>query len=246
MKDVLNFLSQLRDNNNKQWFDTHRAEYKTVQKRIEILTQQLIENISQWDSNIKGLQAKDCLYRINRDIRFSKDKTPYKSHLGIFISKGGKKAGYGGYYFHIEPDQSTKNGHHLLAAGTYMLENKYLKVIREDIYADFNAFYKLLSKAKSYNFDSSNALKQVPKGFVRGTECDKFLVLKDYCLIRSLRQNDLLNGGMLSNKDEDIIANGKLAKYISDEFCPARDFLEFINRAIDFVREQEQQDLEVW
>ena len=230
MKDILNFLAQLRENNNKQWFDIHRDEYKVIKARIETLTEQLISKISQWDSSIKGLQTKDCLYRINCDIRFSKNKLPYKSHIGIFISKGGKKAGYGGYYLHIEPCEDSEKGFHFLASGTYMLESKYMKVIREDLYADYDYFNKILKKAKSYNLEAGSALKKVPRGFESGTQCDELLKLKNYCLIRNLEQKELLNPEILSNKGEDIIANGALSTFIANEFRPTCDFLNFINQ----------------
>ncbi|MDR1847049.1 MAG: DUF2461 domain-containing protein [Bacteroidales bacterium] len=245
MNYIIDFLKELRENNNKEWFDAHRKEYKTVQQKVELLTQQLIERMSKWDQNLVGLQPQDCLYRINRDVRFSKDKTPYKNHIGIFLAKGGKKSGFGGYYFHIEPEKNNEQGHHLLAAGTYMLENKYLKVIREDIYNEYDLFYKLLRRALPFQLDRSNVLKQTPHGFPRGQKYDKYLLLKDFCIMKGMQETFLLKGGNVFIQRENVIENGWLSEFISREFHSTGGFLSFINRAINFVKEQDT-ELETW
>ncbi|MDR1005669.1 MAG: DUF2461 domain-containing protein [Bacteroidales bacterium] len=259
MKDILDFFRQLRDNNNKEWFDANRNEYKAVKKKIETLTAQLIANISQWDSSISGLQPADCLYRINRDIRFSKDKSPYKAYLGIFIAKGGKKSGYAGYYFHFEPysagnkengfpmdfNRSADNGNYLLASGTYMLESKYVKVIREDIYNDWQAFSKVLEQASAFSLDRYNTLKKLPAGFESGI-ADEYLKLKDFCLVKQVKEKEILNAGKKSAVKNDVIENGMLANFICEQAKATKPFLNFINRAIDYVCEQEKEDLQTW
>ncbi len=105
MKQVYDFLAQLKENNNREWFNTHKEEYKRVQAIFNDFTQQLISRIEVWDQQISdsALTVKDCTYRIYRDTRFSKNKTPYKTHMGAYICRGGKKSPYAGYYFHLEP-----------------------------------------------------------------------------------------------------------------------------------------------
>ena len=102
MKIVLDFINQLSLNNNKEWFDKNKSFYQEAKHCFETFTQQLIANIETFDPTIRGLQVKDCTYRIYRDLRFSKDKTPYKTHFGAYICPNGKKSGLGGYYFHLE------------------------------------------------------------------------------------------------------------------------------------------------
>lgn len=101
MQAIIDFLRQLSQNNNREWFMAHKSEYQQAQARFNELTEQLILGISQFDSSVSGLTAKDCIYRIYRDVRFSKDKSPYKTHMGAYVCPGGKKSGYAGYYFHV-------------------------------------------------------------------------------------------------------------------------------------------------
>ena len=105
MEQIYDFLKQLAANNNREWFNANKAHYLEVQAKFNKFAEELIEAISQWDEDIaaSNLTVKDCTYRIYRDTRFSKNKAPYKTHMGVFICKGGKKAPYAGYYFHIEP-----------------------------------------------------------------------------------------------------------------------------------------------
>ena len=101
MKRVLEYLRNLAANNNKVWFDAHKDEYLLAKKVFEDFTEQLIAKVEAFDPTVKGLTVKDCTYRIYRDVRFSKDKSPYKTHMGCYICRGGKKSGYSGYYFHV-------------------------------------------------------------------------------------------------------------------------------------------------
>jgi uncharacterized protein (TIGR02453 family) len=223
MKEILSFLKELEQNNNKEWFDAHRPLYKAIQERIKVFTQQLIENISLWDESIKGIQPSDCLYRINRDLRFSKDKLPYKTHIGILIAKNGKKS-LCGYYFHIEPHQS------MLCMGAYMMENKFLKVIREDIVSRYDEFLASLQQAKDYELEMVNGLKRLPRGFEQNIDQAKYIMLKNYCLVRNIDESFLHNAS-------DSLINGSLAKKVSDALSQTLEFSNFINRAIDFVSE---------
>ena len=106
MKRVIEFLQNLVANNNKVWFDAHKDEYLLAKKVFEDFTEQLIAKVEAFDPSVKGLKVKDCTYRIYRDVRFSKDKSPYKTHMGCYICRGGKKSGYSGYYFHVATEQS--------------------------------------------------------------------------------------------------------------------------------------------
>ena len=107
---TLKFLKNLKKNNNKAWFDAHRKEYEAAKIDFENFIQSVLDKQSKNDRDLKELTAKKCMFRINRDVRFSKDKSPYKTNFGASMSKGGKKSGLAGYYFHLEPGKSFLGG----------------------------------------------------------------------------------------------------------------------------------------
>jgi conserved hypothetical protein TIGR02453 len=161
MKQVLRFLHSLSLHNDKVWFEAHKTEYLTAKATVAELAARLIEGIRSFDDTIGPLSPSDCTYRIYRDVRFSKDKSPYKTNMGIYVNRGGKKSGFSGYYFHIDG-----NGGHMLAAGNYYTEPKVLKVLREDIQLGGGDFRRILDgAAPGLVLDTSESLKKVPKGF---------------------------------------------------------------------------------
>ena len=131
MKQVIDFLTQLERNNNREWFNAHKEEYRAAQQRFDKLAEQVIIGISTFDQSVAGLTAKDCTYRIYRDTRFSADKSPYKCHMGAFICPEGKKSGYAGYYLQVGPHEDGYPCGNMLAAGHYTFEPQVLRIIRE-------------------------------------------------------------------------------------------------------------------
>ena len=101
MKEIIEFLSRLEKNNNREWFHEHKSDYLAAQEKFNGFTEKLIAGIAGFDESVSGLTAKECTYRIYRDTRLSPDKRPYKCHMGAFICPGGKKSGFSGYYFQI-------------------------------------------------------------------------------------------------------------------------------------------------
>ena len=101
MEDILHFLRELEANNTRAWFNANKEWYQRVQQRWHVFCEELIHHVGAFDSDVAGLGLRDCTYRIYRDTRFSKDKSPYKTHFGVFLAKGGKKSMHAGYYFHI-------------------------------------------------------------------------------------------------------------------------------------------------
>ncbi len=147
MREVLDFMRELSANNNKTWFDANRERYTRVRKRFNGFVEELIDGLSAIDPSVEGLRVQDCTYRINRDTRFSPDKSPYKGWLGAFIAPHGKSSGYGGYYFHIEPEGDSK-WHNQLVAGVYMPEGPVLRSLREEILDNGAAFILLNPNAR--------------------------------------------------------------------------------------------------
>ena len=169
------------------------------------------------------MTAADCTYRIYRDVRFSKDKSPYKTHMGVFVNRGGKKSGYSGYYFHIDG-----NGDHLLAIENYFTEPRVLKILREDIEMGGGDFRQILAGlAPGLELDMEDALKKVPKGFPADSPDAEFFKLKNFCLLKRL--------------DKDFILSPDLADAVLDIFRTGKPFLDYINRAIDYCREELQE-----
>lgn len=164
METTLKFLKQLAKNNNKEWFDANRKTYEASKVEFERIVKSVIEKSLVFDKELAGVEAKKCLFRINRDIRFSKDKTPYKTNMGASINPGGKKGMGAGYYIHIEPGKS------FLAGGCYMPEPEVLSAIRQEIDYHTKDFKKII-EAKDFKTyfkelaDEGDKLKTAPKGY---------------------------------------------------------------------------------
>jgi uncharacterized protein (TIGR02453 family) len=162
MKNVLNFLSDLRKNNHKDWMDRNKARYQQAKKEFESLVMVLIDRIALFDESIAGVEPKNCIFRLNRDIRFSKDKRPYKENMGAFITREGKKGVDGGYYIHIQPGQSMQAG------GTYMPPADVLKKIRQEIDYNPDPLLKFMRSdpfRKYFKGFEGEKLKTSPKGY---------------------------------------------------------------------------------
>ncbi|MBN8666009.1 MAG: DUF2461 domain-containing protein [Chitinophagales bacterium] len=177
---TLKFLKDLKKNNNKPWFDAHRPAYEAARKDFEIFVQSLIDGIAKKDGDLTGLTAKACMFRINRDVRFSKDKSPYKTNFGAFFNKGGKKAMTAGYYFHLEP------GKIFIGGGLYMPMPPDLAKVRQEIDYNLKDFKKIVQGTKFRkvykDLDRSDeyTLTRVPKGYEADNPAAEYLKLKSY------------------------------------------------------------------
>ena len=223
MKQVLKYLHALSLHNDKVWFEAHKADYLKAKATVGELAVKLIEGIRSFDDTIGPLSASDCTYRIYRDVRFSKDKSPYKTHMGIFVNRGGKKSGYSGYYFHVDG-----NGDHLLAVGNYYTEPRVLKTLREDIELGSGDFRRILEGASpGLVLDTEGSLKKVPKGFPADSPDAEYFKLKNFCLLKTM--------------DDDFILSPGLADSVLAIFKTGKPFLDYVNRAIDFCREDQKE-----
>ena len=196
-KELIHFLEQLAKNNHKEWFQEHKKEYQMVRKEFQQLVAVLIAEIAHFDESVKHVEPRDCIFRINRDIRFSKDKRPYKTNFGAFIAPGGKKSGYGGYYIHLEPDSS------FLAGGVYMPPSNDLKAIRTEIYENVEEFKSILQapafKKHFGSLDKMAMLKTAPKGFPKDFKDIELLNHKHFTASKPL-ENKKLHSADLTNK----------------------------------------------
>jgi uncharacterized protein (TIGR02453 family) len=216
---TIKFLKDLKKNNNKPWFDKNRSVYENAKADFAGFIQAVIHHHGKKDTSIKNIIAKDCLFRINRDIRFSKDKTPYKSNFGASINKGGRKGeNSAGYYFHLEPGDSFTGG------GIWMPMPDDLKKVRQEIDYNFTDFKKIigskkfktvygdLSKSKEYT------LSRVPKGYEPDNPAAEYLKMKSYVAMIKVNDTDL------SSKD--------LVKKTVAAFEALQPVIEFVNEAL--------------
>ncbi len=221
MDTILRFLRRLEANNNKGWFDSHKDEYLEARSHFYAIVEKLLEGISSFDSTIKGIGINDCTYRIYKDMRFSKDGLPYKTHFGAFIAREGRKSGYSGYYFHIGTGSGDEYPcRSFLAVGNYYTEPRVLKILREDIEMGNGDFDKIIRNLHpSLSLDQDQKLKRAPVGFDAEGPYIDYIKLKNFCLSADFDDNNL-----------DI-------NRICDVFRSAKPFLDYINRAIEFTRE---------
>ncbi|MDX2194869.1 MAG: DUF2461 domain-containing protein [Cytophagales bacterium] len=216
---ALSFLSELKENNNKLWFEANRGKYESVKKDWEKFVSQLIKNVALFDKDIAALEPKDCVFRINRDVRFSADKSPYKTNMGAYLSKGGKKSTFAGYYIHIEPNES------MIAGGIWMPDAPTLFKVRQEIDYQLDTFTKILKNRNFthtfghslYEGDGSKG-KLVPKGFDKNSPAAEYLKYKSFIGSKAIKNEELLSGLVL----KDAIESFKIVKPLND----------FINKAL--------------
>jgi uncharacterized protein (TIGR02453 family) len=155
MQEILSFLTQLQQNNTREWMQAHQKEYQNAKANFLELLAQLGEAMALFDSRLGHIEPKKCMFRLARDVRFGKDKTPYKIHFGAILSEEGKKTEKPFYYLHIEP-----NGKSFLAAGLYSPQSSILKKIREEI--DYNGEGLLSVLAKTTIKKHFGTLSEIP------------------------------------------------------------------------------------
>jgi len=216
---TLKFLKDLKKNNNKSWFDANRKRYDEAKKDFELFIQQVIDLHGRKDKTISSLKAKECLFRINRDIRFSKDKTPYKTNFGASINKGGKKAfSTAGYYFHLEPGEAFVGG------GIYQPMPEELRKVRQEIDYNFKEFKNIIGSKKFKSvygdLDKSNEflLSRVPKGYEADNPAADYLRLKSYIAFEHITDSDL--------------TSKTLVKKAADAFQTLQPFIDFVNGSL--------------
>ena len=181
---VLSFLNQLRANNNKAWMDAHRDEYQAARQSVIDLTAYLLNGLAPEDEGLAGLDPKKCIFRINRDVRFSKDKSPYKLNFGTAMAEGGRHSGNPVYYLQIQP-----LGESFIAGGLYQAPTDVLARVRQEI--DYNA-----AELKPITDDDTfrryfgaiqgDSLKRAPKGYSPDHPNIELIKLKDYLVMHKL------------------------------------------------------------
>ncbi len=215
-KKTIEFLVDLKASNNREWFNANRDRYYFALQNFKEFIDRLIVNIASFDNSIASLEAKDCIFRIYRDVRFARDKNPYKTNMGAYIARGGRKSAFAGYYFHLEPEASFVSG------GIYMAPNPVLKKIREDIDFYSEEFIGIVESdifQKTFTSIGADSLKRVPAGFSADSPVAKYLMLKHITPSRPLSASEVLDNNLIDK----ILADYKVMLPL----------IAFINRSIE-------------
>ncbi|MDR0894104.1 MAG: DUF2461 domain-containing protein [Prevotellaceae bacterium] len=212
---IFHFLEEVTAHNNREWFKANKEIYEEARNEFDKILALVIARISLFDETIRGVQPKDCTYRIYRDTRFSQDKTPYKTHFGGYINAHGKKSDHCGYYFHIE------QGNSMLAGGSYCLPPNILKAVRQAIYDNMDEYRSIVEDEafKRYFTVGEEFLKTTPKGFPRDYEYAHYLKCKQYTCYHPLPDNFFLRTDW--------------PDYVEDAFKQMKRFADFLNYTID-------------
>lgn len=215
---TLTFLTNLKANNNKLWFDANRPAYEAAKSDLVNLVAQLIDGLGTLDPAIAEtpLQARNCIFRINRDVRFSPNKLPYKSNFGAWFNAGGKTSFTAGYYLNVEPGGS------FVAGGLYMPNTAVLATIRQEIDYNLSDFERLLTQSTFTEhfggLSREESLQRPPKGYDATNPAIEYLKLKSFTASHSLADTALTKPG--------------LAKQVLNIFGGLQPLVAYLNRAV--------------
>jgi uncharacterized protein (TIGR02453 family) len=193
LRPVLKFVTALKRNNNREWFQAHRADFEVARAHFEDYVAALIAELSRTEP-LAGLSPKDCIFRLNRDLRFTKDKTPYKPYMSAYIAPGGRKSRRMGYYVHLEP------GNAMLAGGLHEPEPQQLAAWRATIARDPRPFRKIAGSEvfrKTFGEVRGERLKTVPRGYPRDHPEAELLRLKSVTVVHEVSEAQVLSPGFL-------------------------------------------------
>ena len=214
---TIQFLKSLKKNNNKDWFEKNRKQYELAKSDYLDFVTKVLQELQIFDKTLLELQPKQCVFRLNRDVRFSKNKDPYKTNFGASFSKGAKKIQSAGYYFHLEP------GENFVGGGLWMPMAPDLNKVRQEIDYCFKEFSSILKKPnfKTTYGDMDNSMKLVrpPKGFEIDNPALDYLKLKSFVVTRSMKDIELTDKALIKN--------------VVKDFKSIAPLVHFLNRAID-------------
>jgi uncharacterized protein (TIGR02453 family) len=216
-KETIDFLKKLKKNNSKEWFDNNRAKYLTAKENHLDFVAEILHTLKSLDPTLQDIQPKNCVFRINRDVRFSANKNPYKTNFGASFSKGGKKIACAGYYFHLEP------GACFIGGGYWMPMAEDLNKIRQEIDYNFEEFNKIINTKKFISafgaLDNKEKLVRPPKGYEKDNPAIEHLKLKNFVVLAGIEDSELMDKHLIQ-------------KVIS-HFQDMKPLIDFLNRAID-------------
>jgi len=213
MKDILSFLENLARNNNRDWFNENKKTYQDALDTFREFIGTILVGVSETDPSLGNLEAKDCIFRIYKDVRFSKDKTPYKTHFGGWMAKGGRKSTDAGYYFHLE------SGNTFMAAGVWMPPKEQLTLIRQEIMYNSSEYFKIINDpliSKAYDRGGKeDMLKKGPAGFPKDFEFMEEIKYKHYIFSKNYENKDVIKSGFAEKVTHDYKGLYPLVDYLN-------------------------------
>jgi uncharacterized protein (TIGR02453 family) len=214
-KETVDFLKRLDANNDRDWFTANKGAFQSANDNIIAVTGELIGRIAKFDPDVSGLDPKSCVFRIYRDVRFSKDKSPYKTNLGAFIAPGGKKNMSPGYYFHVQPRMF------FAAAGKHLPDASELLKIRTAIARNTKEFLKIVESGsfkKRFGDLDGERLSRPPKGFDAEHPAIEYLKLKSFTVSEEFSAKDAISKNY--------------PKMLADSFKAAYPLVVFLREAL--------------
>ncbi|MBU2555009.1 MAG: DUF2461 domain-containing protein [Bacteroidetes bacterium] len=185
---IFKFLKQLTENNTREWFNAHKEQYDEARSAFLEAVAATIQQLSKTNPGYLHVRPADCVFRIYRDVRFSKDKSPYKTHFGAYISTGGRKSPVAGHYVHVEP------GNSFLAGGVYSPDPVHLKAVRAEIYFNPDEFLAIVNQPDFVSFFgelSGDRLKNPPAGFDKDSPVIDYLKFKSFVVIHAVSDEEI-------------------------------------------------------
>lgn len=217
MKSIIPFLETLGQNNNRDWFTANKKEYDKAQKELSSFLELLIAELAKTEPELADLKPKDCMFRIYRDVRFSKNKDPYKTNMGAVIAPGGRKSSKAFYYLHLSPESC------FLAGGQYVPDADKLKLIRQEVDYNLKDLENLMAAPafKKYfgDLDQTEKLKNAPKGYELDNPAIEYLKLKSFTVSHEFKPPQIGKADFLN--------------FCLEVYDAMRPFNRFLNQAID-------------
>lgn len=214
-KKIIEFLTDLKQNNNRDWFKSHKDYYDEARNEFIVIIENLIPALAVSNPEIANLQVKDTIFRIYRDVRFSADKSPYKTQMGAYMASGGRKSPSAGYYLHIEP------GNSFVAGGSYTPQAENLKKIRSEIFYNIEEFKSIIESVdfkELFSEINGDKLKRPPVGFSKDFKDIDLLKFKSYTIFHPVKDS--------------FIESPKFIENAISIFEKVKPFNDFLNRAI--------------
>lgn len=193
-KSTFDFLKDLKKNNYREWFQANRKRYDAASGEFLNLVSAIVKDLMTFDPEIGSINPKDAVFRIYRDVRFSSDKSPYKTHMGAYFVKGGKQSGNAGYYLHLDPEGS------FAAGGVWQPLPDILKAVRTEIYENLDEFKSIIRNEvfiDTFGEIEGEKLKIPPKGFPKEFPGMELLIYKSYTVFRNIPVKTVLSDQLL-------------------------------------------------